>query len=81
MRSFGDSVSVSSRSLLWVRPALPCHLPPYLVAKPLESLACVGELARFERGGMVGEMTRQLNHLIKQLAKNDVLTTLGSLRH
>ena len=57
-------------------------LPPDLVREPLQPLSGVRQLANRERWRMIGEMARQLDHLVEQLAQNDVLTSLAPrLRH
>lgn len=49
---------------------------PDLVGEPLEALARVCEVARGQRRSVVREVSRELNHLVQELAQRDVPAAL-----
>ena len=50
---------------------------PDFIAKPLEPLSSIPELGLGECRCVVREMARELNHLVEQLAQDDVLSALA----
>ena len=52
-------------------------MPPYLVREPLEPVASVSKLACRQRGRVIGEMSRQLNQFVEELAEGDILAPIA----